>query len=144
MITASAQLTKDADRPLLPNGRQLAPTRLTAENQPEVLRFLSERPLHTVVMTSLIGDNGMESALHRGTFYGTRDNGGALNGVALIGHAIFIEARSDEPLRQFALLAQQFPHTHMMMGEHELIERFWKYYLPKGQPARRLCREVLF
>jgi predicted GNAT family acetyltransferase len=32
----------------------------------------------------------------------------------------------------------------MLMGEQEMIERFWKYYAPSGQPKHRLCREVLF
>jgi len=30
------------------------------------------------------------------------------------------------------------------MLRQEMIERFWKFYAPNGQPKRRLCREVLF
>ena len=38
----------------------------------EVVSYLSERPLHTVVMRGMIRDNGLESELNRGTFYGAR------------------------------------------------------------------------
>jgi len=117
---------------------------LTNKCQKEVLKFLAERPLHTVVMAGLIRDNGMESKFNRGTFYACRDRHRKLAGVALIGHAMFVDARSEEALRQFAALAQDFPHTHMMLGEREVIERFWKYYAPNGQLRRRFSREVLF
>jgi ribosomal protein S18 acetylase RimI-like enzyme len=122
----------------------LVTTRLTQEDQQEVLKFLSERPLHTVVMAGLIRDNGMESEFNRGNFYACRQRDRSLAGVALIGHAMFVDARSEEALRQFAALAHEFPHTHMMLGERELIERFWRYYAPNGQLQRRFCREVLF
>jgi hypothetical protein len=47
--------------PSLPMNQGLVTKRLTQEDQQEVLKFLSERPLHTVVMAGLIRDNGMES-----------------------------------------------------------------------------------
>jgi predicted GNAT family acetyltransferase len=122
----------------------LTTARLAELDQPEVLRFLAEQPLHNVVMSGLIRDHGIESKLNRGAFYGCRNGVGELEGVALIGHAVFIDARSDEALRQFAELTQQYPRAHMLMGEQELIERFWNYYAPNGQPRHRLCREVLF
>ena len=118
-------------------------TRLRNENETEVLRFLTERPLHNAVMTGLIRDNGLESKLNRGTFYGCRDGSDALVGVALIGHGVFIDARCDDALQEFARLAQEFPRVHLLMGEQEVVERFWKYYAPNGQSKRRLCREVL-
>jgi hypothetical protein len=124
--------------------QRLTTMRLTPENQTEVLKFLSQRPMHTVVMAGLIRDNGIESKFNRGIFYACRDRYGTLAGVALIGHAMFIDARSDEAVRQFARLAQDFPNTHMMLGERELIERFWKYYAPHGQLKRRFCSELLF
>jgi len=123
---------------------QLTLSRLEEHQKSEVLQFLAERPLHNVVMAGLVRDNGIESKVSRGTFYACRNSAGELAGVALIGHAVFIDARSDEALQQFANLTQQFPRAHMLLGEHELIERFWKYYAPNGQPKRRLCREVLF
>src|SRR3954468_21448206 len=67
----------------------------------EVLDFLAERPVHTVVMAGLIRDNGLESPFNRGTFYACRDSAGSLAGVALIGHATFVEARTDSALRAF-------------------------------------------
>jgi hypothetical protein len=130
--------------PSLSMNQRLMTTRLTHESKAEVLKFLSERPMHTVVMAGLIRDNGMESKFNRGIFYACRDRRGNLAGVALIGHAMFVDARSEEALRQFARLAQEFPHTHMMLGERELIERFWKYYAPHGQLKRRFCSELLF
>lgn len=42
----------------------------------EVLDFLAERPVHTVVMAGLIRDNGLESPFNRGTFYACRDSEG--------------------------------------------------------------------
>src|SRR5688500_516677 len=57
-----------------------------------VLDFLDQRPVHTVAMTSFIYDNGIESPLNRGTFYGYHDRYGDLEGVALIGHTTLVEA----------------------------------------------------
>ncbi|HEX8096822.1 MAG TPA: hypothetical protein VF507_02245, partial [Pyrinomonadaceae bacterium] len=79
---------------------------LTNEHKAEVLDFLAARPLHTVIMTGHIQDNGLESPNNRGTFYGCRNSAGRLEGVALIGHATLIEARTDEALRAFAKVAQ--------------------------------------
>jgi len=123
--------------------QQAATTCLRKENETEVLRFLTERPLHNAVMTGLIRDNGLESKFNRGTFYGCRDGSDALVGVALIGHGVFIDARCDDALQEFARLAQEFPRVHLLMGEQDVVERFWKYYAPHGQSKRRLCREVL-
>ena len=122
----------------------LITTRLTMNDQRRVLQFLAQRALHNAVMTGLIHDNGIESQFNRGTFYGCQDATGELTGVALIGHAIFMDARCEEALQQFAKLAQQFSRVHVMIGEQELIERFWKYYAPEGQPKHRVCGEVLF
>jgi predicted GNAT family acetyltransferase len=108
----------------------------------DVLRFLAARPLHTVVMSGFIRDNGLESWLNRGTFYACRDQLGELDGVALIGHAVFLEARSDNAIRAFARVAQGV-NSHMVMGEQENIRRFWRYYAPSGKPARLFGREML-
>src|ERR1044072_8997137 len=121
----------------------LVTTRLTAQDEPEALRYLAERALHNAVMMGLIRDNGVDSKFNRGTFYGCRDEAGALIGVALIGHGVFIDARDEEALRQFAMLAERFPRAHMLMGEQDMVQRFWKFYAPNGQPKRRLCRESL-
>ena len=53
---------------------------LTENERIEVLTFLSVRPVHTVVMSSFIADNGMVSELNRGKFYGYRGIHGGLEG----------------------------------------------------------------
>lgn len=110
----------------------------------EVLHFLEERALHNVVMSGFIRDNGIESELNRGMFYGSRDENNRLQGVALIGHATFIDARREIVIPEFARLAQNFPRIHMVLSELEIVEQFWRAYAPAGQPLRRRCREVLF
>ena len=110
----------------------------------EVLAFLLERPVHTVVMAGLIRDNGLESPFNRGTFYACRDSAGRLEGVALIGHATFVEARTEPALKAFARLAQKERGAHMILGEQEIIRRFWNYYASAGQASRIFCRELLF
>ena len=110
----------------------------------EVLRFLDERALHNVVMSGFIRDNGIESELNRGKFYGSRDENNRLQGVALIGHATFIDARREIVIPEFARVAQNFPLIHMVLSELEIVEQFWRAYEPAGQPLRRRCREILF
>jgi hypothetical protein len=115
-----------------------------ADGEAEVLDFLAERPAPTVVMRGLIRDNGLESPFNRGTFYACRDQGGRLEGVALIGHATFVEARTEGALRAFAGLAQAQRGAHMILGEQEMIRAFWGHYAPAGQQPRLFCRELLF
>ncbi|HEV3469527.1 MAG TPA: GNAT family N-acetyltransferase [Pyrinomonadaceae bacterium] len=110
----------------------------------EVLDFLAERPVPTVVMSGLIRDNGLESPFNRGTFYACRGAAGRLEGVALIGHAVFVDARSLGALKSFAELAQGHQSAHVILGEQDVVGSFWEYYAPAGQPARRFCRELLF
>src|SRR5688572_27727371 len=110
----------------------------------EVLQFLQERALHNVVMSGFIRDYGIESELNRGIFYGSRDENNCLQGVALIGHATFIDARREAVIPEFARLAQDFPQIHMVLGEAELVEQFWRSYAAAGQRLRRRCREVMF
>jgi len=110
----------------------------------EVIAFLAERPLHTVVMRGMIRDNGLESEFNRGTFYGVRNSEGRLEGVALIGHATFIETRTRGAVRELALTAQFHERLHMIMAEQEKVEQFWNSYADDGQPMRHACRELLF
>lgn len=113
-------------------------------DETEVLDFLAERPAHTVVMSGLIRDNGLESPFNRGTFYACRDSSGVLAGVALVGHATFVEARTEGALREFAALAQKERDAHMILGEQGLINRFWGHYAGAGQTPRLFCRELMF
>src|ERR1700681_1656426 len=74
---------------------------LSAADEAEVFEFLSARTIHTVFMASLIRDNGLVSAHNRGSFYACRDRYDRLEGVALVGHATVIEARTDNSLSSF-------------------------------------------
>ncbi|MFL6231036.1 MAG: GNAT family N-acetyltransferase [Pyrinomonadaceae bacterium] len=117
---------------------------LTRGEEQEALAFLAERPIHTVIMSSFMHDNGVISPLNRGTFYACRDEAGRLEGVALIGHATLVEARTERALAAFVRLAQDCVETHMIMGEQEMIEDFWRDYSEAGQEFRLACRELLF
>jgi uncharacterized protein len=118
--------------------------RLENSDAAEVLQFLSQRPIHTVAMMSLIRDNGIVSAFNRGTFYGCRDLNGQLEGVALVGHATLMETVSDRALAALAQVARECPHTHMIMGEKERVADFWSHYSDAGRRQRLACREWLF
>ena len=122
----------------------LSVDRLANGEEAEVLEFLAQRPIHTVTMMSLIHDNGLESPLNRGTFYGCRDLNGRLEGVALVGHATLLETVSDRALAALAQVAQQCANTHMIMGEKERVADFWDHYAAAGRRQRLACREWLF
>lgn len=117
---------------------------LTEEDRNEVLSFLAERPIHTVCLAGFIRDNGLVSPHNRGTFYGSRNSEGRLEGVALIGHATLIDARTHRAMESFAIVAQGFQRTHMILGEKDKVEDFWNYYADDGQEMRLACRELLF
>jgi predicted GNAT family acetyltransferase len=117
---------------------------LTDGAEAEVLTFLAARPIHTVCMMDMILENGLVSPLNRGLFYASRDEAGQLEGVALIGHATLIEARSRAALEAFAQLAQQNTRAHLIRGEQEMIERFMSYFAPAGYKPKQVCRELLF
>jgi GNAT superfamily N-acetyltransferase len=108
----------------------------------EVLAFLTSRSVDTIFMRGLILDNGMQSDFNRGTLYGCRDAAGRLEGVALIGHAMVIEARTEGAYAAFARLARD-ARAHVILGDQEKIEEFWKHYGQGGQEPRRICRELL-
>jgi hypothetical protein len=91
----------------------------------------------------LIRDNGIISPLNRGCLYGYRGSLGSLEGIALLGHATLIEARSECSLTAFARLAQQSSLPHLIRGEEERIQKFWSQYEKTGQTPSRFCRELL-
>lgn len=111
----------------------------------EVLAFLKVRPVHTVVMMSFIQDNSLENTDNRGSFYGYNNAKGNLEGVALIGHTTLVEARSEDSLKAFAMVARQ-PETpiHIMMSDGKTIETFWRHFTGDHRPARKVCTELLF
>src|SRR3954447_23217732 len=134
-----------AETPYLPEADvTVTVIELTEDDRNEVLAFLAERPIHTVCIAGFIRDNGLVSPYNRGTFYGCRNSEGRLEGVALIGHATLIEARTRRAMQEFALVAQTHTRTHMILGEQEKVEQFWNFYADEGQEMRLACRELLF
>jgi ribosomal protein S18 acetylase RimI-like enzyme len=117
---------------------------INQSHETEVFEFLATRPIHTVFMASLIRDNGLVSPHNRGSFYACRDRYGLLEGVALVGHATVIEARTENSLARFARLAGNCLNAHLIRGEQETINNFWKHYASNGREPRLICREMLF
>lgn len=118
---------------------------LTENDRQEVLSFLQVRPVHTVVMSSFIHDNGLENPSNRGRFYGYCNRAGEIEGVALIGHTTLVEARSEESLIALALKARESETPiHIMMSDGNSIERFWQFYSGETRVPRLVCEERLF
>lgn len=118
---------------------------LSESDRDEVLAFLAVRPVHTVVMTSFITDNGIVSDLNRGKFYGYRSSGGKLEGIALIGHSTLVEARTDDAIHALAIIARSSDvPLHLIMSSGDDATKFWSY-LTNGLTEPRLsCVEELF
>lgn len=140
--TSTAPTANEREMPIAFESVQVE--RLTNNDTAEVLEFLSQRPIHTVAMMSMIRDNGIVSAFNRGTFYGGRDLNGQLEGVALVGHATLMETVSNRALAALAQVARECPNTHMIMGEKERVADFWSHYSETGRQQRLACREWLF
>ena len=113
-------------------------------DEPEVIEFLSARPLHTVFMMGLIRDNGLLSPRNRGSFYGSRTHSGQLDAVALIGHATMVEAHTESALIAFARVARNCRNAHLIRGEEQSISVFWTYYNGAGSEPRSISSEHLF
>lgn len=118
---------------------------LTETEREEVMQFLDQRPVHTVVMTSFITDNGMQSELNRGDFYGYRDDADKLEGVALIGHTTLVEARTDAALKALAFTART-PRTpiRMIMSSGTAANTFWNYMAGFTSKPSMEFTELLF
>lgn len=118
---------------------------LKTRDQKEVLAFLNMRPVHTVVMASFINDNGIESSLNRGKFFGYRGSDGSLEGVALIGHSTLVEARSDAALTALAFTARASETPiHLVMSSGDSAQTFWNRYTNGLTEPRLTCTELLF
>ena len=116
---------------------------LGKDDESEVLDFFAARPTHTVFMASLVRDNGLVSPHNRGSFYAYRNAWGELEGVALLGHATVIEARSEGSISSFAALARNRQNAHLIRGEREMIKSFWMQFSSSAAEPRRICRELL-
>ena len=135
-----------ADVPFIYNVPDVSRTFVLTESYREtVMEFLNKRPVHTVVMASFINDNGLESSLNRGKFYGYRNAKGTFEGVALIGHSTLVEARSEEAIAAFATIAKtsETP-VNLIMSAGKDAERFWQYFTDGLKEPRLSCRELLF
>jgi predicted GNAT family acetyltransferase len=134
------------DNPTAPLASELAqPIQpLKGEHEAEVLDFLSAHPLFTFVMTGWIKDNGLVSQLNRGTFYGSRNYLGELDGVALIGHITLFETNSESALSSFAELTRACPSAFAVMGQQQRVNRFMDYYTADSSRPRQVFREALF
>jgi GNAT superfamily N-acetyltransferase len=117
---------------------------LCQEDQAEALQFLAARPIHTVFLSSLIRDNGLASPHNRGSFYACRDERGQLEGVGLLGHATVIEVRTETALSAFARLARNCFNAHLIRGQRDTIDSFWRHFASPGQEPRLVCRELMF
>lgn len=119
--------------------------RLTCSDEAEILRFLAVNPVQTVVMSSYIADNGIESELNRGTFYGHRAPDGSLDGVALIGHSTLVEARSDEAMTALAFAAKETEvPVHLIMSNDDDAESFFEQMTDGVSKPRLRCVEARF
>ena len=117
---------------------------LTPDEEAEVLEFLRARAEHTFGMLGFIGTNGLVSPHNRGIFFGCRNQRGELKAVALIGHFILFEARTEASIRAIAKIAKDYPSAKMLLGDQEQVEIFWQSYSEGGQPVRLQCRERLY
>ena len=118
---------------------------LKESDHQEALSFLAVRPVQTVVMSSFITDNGVESELNRGRFFAYRNAEGQIEGIALIGHSTLVEARSEKALEALAFCARKSETPiHLIMSSGSEAERFW-FHLTDGLTEPRLtCTEALF
>ncbi len=127
----------------LPDLRQLSI--LSNDDTDEALKFLAQRPVHTVVLESFIRDHGIESPLNRGEFYGYRNSEEMLEGIALIGHTTIIEVHTDEALMAFAIQARYAEkQLSLVMSAGDTVERFWSYYAKQDESPKMVCTEILF
>ena len=121
----------------------LVVTPLAAGTEDEVLSALSAQSLTNVIMSGFIRDNGLASPLNRGRFYACRNERDKLEGIALIGHTILFEAFNEGAIQAFAAVAHQVASPHLLMGDHNAVQRFWNYYAGKEQ-SPRLLHPVIF
>ncbi|HEX5601750.1 MAG TPA: hypothetical protein VFX63_04330, partial [Pyrinomonadaceae bacterium] len=102
----------------------------------EILSALAAPTLTNVVMAGFIRDNGVVSPQNRGRFYVCRNQADNVEGVALIGHSILFEASSESAIEGFASVARRDPSPHLLMGEHNAVQRFWSYYAQGDERPR--------
>src|ERR1051325_8571865 len=140
MVTVARQNTL----PPLPLDESLQIHPLDDSHKDEVLSFLGIRPLNTFIMSSWIRDNGLESSLNRGSFYGYRNAARTLDGGAFIGHITLFETENDVALAAFATRTKNCPSAHAVVGRAERVDRFLGYYTKGKVKPRMVCYDLLF
>jgi len=140
---AIAEIGTMADLVTSAAGSPLQVDALRNEHEAEVLAFLSQRPLHTVFLASLIDDNGVECVSNRGAFYGFRNPAGRLSGVALIGEKTVIETQDHVALKAFARLELANTSDHLIRGEQSQIEILLASLERAGRTPGLICSEIL-
>src|SRR5205814_8585847 len=111
-------------------------------SESQVMEFLAQRPLQTIILTGMVADNGLASPLNRGDFFACRNAAGELEGVALIGDFVLMEARTNRAVQEFAKVASYCPTTRMIMGESHVMDEFWSSY-ETNKKINRVCHERL-
>lgn len=124
---------------------RVSPSRLpfvgpaTEEEKGEIIKALSAPSLANIVMKGFICDNGLTNPQNRGRFHTYRNKQNELEGVALIGHTILFEAMNEAAIEAFARIAHGETSSHLLMGEHDAVQRFWNYYAHEKQSPRFVC-----
>jgi predicted GNAT family acetyltransferase len=116
---------------------------VAAGSEEEILSALSTPTLSNAIMAGFIRDNGLVSTQNRGRFYVCRNERHEVEGVALIGHTILFEAFNEAAVEGFAAIARRQTSSHLLMGEHNAVQRFWRNYADQGETPRHVC-PVLF
>ncbi len=103
---------------------KLETRRLHRGEEAFVSAFLNRQPLRNVVMLGAVCDYGLESAYHRGSFYGCFRQG-QLIGVALIGRHVMLSG-TEEMIPVFANVARlsQEHAPQMVLGDAATVEKF--------------------
>lgn len=103
---------------------KLEARRLRRGEEAFVSGFLKRQPLLNVVLLGAVSDYGLESAYHRGSFYGCFRQE-QLVGVALIGRHVILSG-SEESIPVFANVARLSHDLAPMMalGDAEMTEKF--------------------
>ncbi len=124
--------------------QQIMAEALTENDRDEILKFLSVRPLHTVIMAGWIYDHGVISPRHRGLFFGCRNAFGELEGVGLIGRTTIFEARTTRAAAALGKAARRFSTVQTVFAEPEPLEAFWNSYADRALRPRLKCHELLY
>jgi len=124
--------------------RQTEAELLEVHELDEALKFLSARPLQTVIMAGWLRERGVRNAAHRGDFYRCRDSAGNISGIGLAGRNTFFEASSYDAIRAFAQVVRARSDVKMVFAEVDKFYEFWHEYTGSTKLPRLATTELLF